>query len=216
MSPLDPFLTLDIAAADPAKPLTASVDLDGDGVGALALVVERADVGTLALREDFPPEGLQKLVDLADAQDRPLGEYLLSLPGSSNFGDERYRHELEQRLGQSLPVEEIAYIFWPVPLDGGEVGMIAARGGPLSEMHSMNQAYGCAAEACDQLRYFAECLLGSMHNIDVTDLLVGYDKKPWWTAQLRHKYAAMANEEKALFIRATGAKFGGGSPGVEL
>jgi hypothetical protein len=201
MSPADLHCTMDICDAARGTPISASRQPKAGAIGALALLVDRSNACELSTREDFPPEQFDRLLGCADSKGEPVEEFLLNIAKKANFDGQAYRSALESLLDTKLP----PYIFYPVPFDDGQTGILAA--GMNTMLWSMNEALAQTQDTDAQLVYFAECLLAGLHGVSVDDL-VGPDNGNLgaWPPNLRQEfiniYNKMSSEELSCFLEA--------------
>jgi hypothetical protein len=212
------YLAMDIEPIDRKAPITAHAGIDGGGVGALALEFDRASAPLIAAREEYDPAAFMRLLAMADAAGRAVGEFLLQLAERARFDLLAYRTALHAMLGYTSP----GYVFHPAPLDDGRVGIIAIGSGfdgsgdanlqSRRQMHGMDRLLKLgealtqdrfAVDIDGQLDYYSECLLGGMHGVCVSDLLGDAADGAPWMRDLAHRMAQAAADEGERFLRAT-------------
>jgi hypothetical protein len=201
MSPADRHCTMDICDAARGTSISAARQPKAGSIGALALLVGRSKAFELSTREDFPPDQFDRLLNLADSQGQPVEEFLLNIAKKSDFDGQVYRSALEALLGTKLP----PYLFYPVPFDDGQTGILAA--GMNTTLWSMDEAIAQTQDTDAQLVYFAECLLAERHGIGVDDLMGPSNVNLGaWAPNLRQDfvnlYNKMYSEELSCFLEA--------------
>jgi hypothetical protein len=201
MSPSDRHCTMDICDAVRGTPISASRQPKTGAIGALALLVDRSNAFELSTREDFPPDQFDRLLGLADSKGKPVEEFLLNIAKNADFDGQAYRSALESLLDTKLP----PYIFYPVPFDDGQTGILAA--GMNTMLWSMNEALAHTQDTDAQLLYFAECLLAGLHGVSVDDLAGPSNAKLGsWAPNLQQEflnlYNKMSSEELSCFLEA--------------
>jgi hypothetical protein len=213
-----PYLAMDIEPIDRAAPITAQLDANGGGIGALALEFDRKWARMIAQREEYSADAFERLLALADRAGRPLGDFLLDLAERTGFNLLAYRVALRELLGYTSP----GYVFHPLPFDDGRTAIVAIGSGidgsGDASIMSRRQQLGIdrllgLADALElsrlqldrdgQLGYFTECLLGGMHGTSVADLIDGLDPDAPVAHELRPHLRAAAAQETARFLAAT-------------
>src|SRR5262249_48256364 len=122
------YLAMDLEPVDATAAITASLKsakTNPFSIGALLLEFDREWAGKVSTREEYDPVQFLRLLEIADAHGRPLGEYLLSIAEHAGFSLDAYRAELFGILGYTSP----GYIFHPIPLDNGRVAIAAIGSG---------------------------------------------------------------------------------------
>ena len=217
------YLAMDLEPVDVQAPITAHLadsraPGETTGIGALGLVFDREWAPLIARREEYEPAKLLELIELADHARKPLGEYLLTIAEGVRFNLLAYRSALRELIGYTSH----GYIFHPVPLADGRVAIAAigsgfdGSGDPAipSKRHEygMDRLLGLAEalavtsfelEHEGQLGYFVECILGGIHGLAITDLMEGLDAASLLRTEVGRRLAAVAEQERALFMRAT-------------
>jgi hypothetical protein len=219
------YLAMDIEPIDRTQPLTANIvsrehkgHVSG-GIGGLLLTFDRADARLIAQREEYDPDAFEKLLAIAERAKQPLGEFLAAIARDARHDLLEYRRRLYQVVGYTSP----GYIFHPVEIDDGRTAIVAIGSGfdgsghpeVLSKRAELNMdrllaihealAHGLAGfDRAGQLGYFAECLLGGIHGVDVSDLADAFDPDAEWAIELAESFHAGAGEERDRFLRATG------------
>lgn len=202
MSAADRHYTMDICSMDSRAPISASRQPAAGAIGALALSVGCSQASRLAAREDFPPEQFERLLSLAESAGRPVEAFLLDIAKKNNFDTQAYRGALEALAGEKLP----PYIFWPIPFDEGQVGILA--GDMNTELWPMNEAARKTLDIEAQLVYFSECLMAGLHGIGIGDLICQGNATPGpREPEIRdlfiRTYNGMCAGEADLFLEAT-------------
>ena len=215
------YLAMDIEPLDPTRPIDARRGLRAAAgeFGAMGLEFERRWARDLARREEYDPDKFEELIARADRAGQAVGEYLLAIARDSGFEPLAYRRALARLLGYTSP----GYIFHPLPLDDGRVGLIAIGSGfdgsgdpavpsrrqqaAIANLMTLPQAMefsgAVSIEPAGQLGYFIECLLGGMHGLRVGDLLAGLEAAPELRARLGSLLAETAAAEREHFLAAT-------------
>lgn len=210
------YLAMDIEPRDRNAPITAHPD--GNGLGALLLEFDRAAAPILALREEYSPEHLVRLIEMADRAGLPLAEFLLEIDREANFDLLAYRRALNARLGYTSP----GYIFHPIALEDGRAAIVAIGSGyegsgdeavisrrrecGMADLHLLGSALAITTlpiERAGQIGYFGECVLGAIHGLQVGDLLGDFDSESEWGRELAGIVARAAEGETERFIAAT-------------
>jgi hypothetical protein len=212
------YLAMDIEPVDRATPISASIGLDGPGIGGLLLSFDRTDARKIAQREDYKSEVFERLIGLADRAGQPLGEFLMAITRETNFDLLAYRIRLREMLDYTSP----GYIFHPVPLDDGRFAIIAIGSGfegsgdpkvvsrrkefGMDRLLTLDESMRVEISGFDragQIGYYAECLLGGLHGVDVGDLALGFDTDADWVRDLAAHLEPIAAGERERFIEAT-------------
>jgi hypothetical protein len=209
---------MDIEPVDRAAPISASKGLDGAGIGGLLLSFDRTDARKIAQREDYKADAFERLIGLADRAGMPLGEYLMEIARGTNFDLLAYRIELRALLEYTSP----GYIFHPVAIDDGRVAIIAIGSGfegsgdpsvisrrrqfGMERLLSLEESLRVELPGFDragQIGYYAECILGGLHGVDVGDLAPRFDPDESWTRELAAHLEPIARGERERFLEAT-------------
>ncbi len=209
---------MDIEPVDRAAPISASMELDGAGIGGLLLSFDRIDARKIAQREDYKADAFERLMALADSAGMPLGEYLMEVASGTNFDLLAYRSALRATLDYTSP----GYIFHPVAVDDGRVAIIAIGSGfegsgdprivsrrrefGMERLLSLDESLRVELPGFDragQIGYYAMCILGGLHGVDVADLAAGFDADAEWTRELAAHLEPIARGERERFLEAT-------------
>jgi hypothetical protein len=213
------YLAMDLEPEERGAPITAGrADGAESGVGALLLEFDRSAAPLIARREEYSPEHFVRLVEMADRAGQPLGEYLLDIARATDFDLLGYRRALRDRLGYT----SAGYIFHPVAIEDGRAAIVAIGSGfegsgddtvvsrrrecGMAALHSLPSALRIATLPIDrtgQIGYFAECVLGAMHGLEVGDLLGDFDPESDWGRELARCITAAAQREPERFLEAT-------------
>lgn len=188
------------------------------GIGAVGLVFDREWAPLIARREEYSPEKLLELIARADAAGAALGEFLLDIARRNDFDLLAYRIELRKLLGYTSP----GYIFHPVPLEDGRVAIAAIGSGyegsgdpavrskrnelGMARLLTMREAMEVTSFTLDragQAGYFAECVLGGIHGLEVDDLMAELDLEADWGRELMRRLGHAAPGERDRFMTAT-------------
>ncbi len=211
------YLAMDIEPVDRAVPISVSI-VANDGIGGLLLTFDREYAPMIARREEYDPNGFARLIGLADRAGQPLGEYLMEIAGRTDFDLLAYRTELRALLEYTSP----GYIFHPVAIDDGRVAIIAIGSGfegsgdprvvsrrrefGMERLLSLEESLRIELPGFDragQIGYYAECILGGLHGVDVADLAVGFDADAKWARELSAHLGPIASGERERFLEAT-------------
>jgi hypothetical protein len=212
------YLAMDIEPIVRPVPLTASVGLEGGGIGALLLTFDRKSAPMIARREEYDPDAFERLIEIAERAGKPLGEFLIEIASGSNFDLLVYRMTLRTLLDYTSP----GYIFHPVQIDDGRVAIIAIgsgfEGSGDPRILSRRQEFGMdrllsleeslrveipGFDRAGQIGYYAECILGGMHGVDVSDLARRFDADAEWARDLAAHLGPLAAGERNRFFEAT-------------
>jgi hypothetical protein len=213
------YLAMDLDPVRRGEPIVARAGVDGDeGIGGVGLVFDREWAALIARREEYDSAKFLELIDRADAAGAGLGEFLLEIAQRTAFDLLAYRVELRKLLGYTSP----GYIFHPVPLDDGRVGIAAIGSGyegsgdpavrskrnelGMDRLLSMREAMEVRSFEIDregQAGYFAECVLGGMHGLAVDDLMTDVDLETEWGTELMRRFMLAAPGELERFMRAS-------------
>ncbi len=213
------YLAMDLEPVRRGEPIVARAGVDGDeGIGGVGLVFDREWAPLIARREEYDPAMFLELIARADAAGVSLGEFLLEIAWRTDFDLLAYRVELRSLLGYTSP----GYIFHPVPLADGRVGIAAIGSGyegsgdpavrskrnelGMDRLLSMREAMEVRSFELDragQTGYFAECVLGGMHGLAVDDLMTDLDLETDWGGELMRRFMLAAPGELERFMRAS-------------
>jgi len=212
------YLAMDIEPVDLAAPITASGAAADIGIGALLLTFDRESAPLIARREEYDPDAFVRLLGLADRAGKPLGEFLLEIADAANCDLLAYRIALRTILGYTSP----GYIFHPVEIDDGRVAIIAIGSGfdgsgdpaivsrrrqyQMERLLSLDESMRTGIPGFDragQVGYYAECVLGGLHGVDVSDLAPQFDEQAGWARELAAHLGPLAAGERKRFIEAT-------------
>jgi hypothetical protein len=218
------YLAMDLEPVRRGEPIVARAGVDApdkigaDGIGGVGLVFDREWAALIARREEYAPAMFLELIARADAAGAGLGEFLLEIARRTDFDLLAYRVELRKLLGYTSP----GYIFHPVPLADGRVGIAAIGSGyegsgdpavrsrrselGMDRLLSMREAMEVRSFELDragQAGYFAECVLGGMHGLAVDDLMTDLDLESDWGGELMRRFMSAAPGELERFMQAS-------------
>jgi hypothetical protein len=213
------YLAMDIEPVDRSLPFSASIaDDQHAGIGGLLLTFDRECAPLIARREEYKPDAFIRLIGMAERAGKPLGEYLMEIARATNFDLLAYRIKLLTMLGYTSP----GYIFHPIEIDDGRIGIIAIgsgfEGSGDPKIVSRRQEFGMESllsleeslrraipgfDRAGQIGYYAECILGGLHGLDVGDLLAGLDADAGCARELADHLGPLAHREHERFIEAT-------------
>ncbi|HVN91833.1 MAG TPA: hypothetical protein VMT61_18605 [Candidatus Binataceae bacterium] len=214
------YLAMDLEQIDGDAPIVADVTdgTDAEGIGVLGLVFDREWAPKIARREEYDPGKFVELIELADKANQPLGEFLLAIAQRTNFDHLAYRTALRELLDYTSE----GYIFHPIPLRDGRIGVAAIGSGfegsgdpsvrskrheyGMDRLLPLNEALSVSTFDLDtdgQVGYFVECLMGGIHGLGVADLAHGIDLASSLGADVKKRIAATLPLEHALFLQAT-------------
>lgn len=212
------YLAMDIEPVDRALPIRASSAAGDEGIGGLLLTFDRECAPLIARREEYDPDAFTRLIGIADRAGLPLGEFLMEIARGTNFDLLAYRIALRTMLDYTSP----GYIFHPIEIDGGRVAIIAIGSGfdgsGDSKVVSRRQQYKMdrlltldesirtelpGFDRAGQIGYYAECVLGGLHGVDVDDLATQLDDKAEWARELAAHLGPIASGERERFLEAT-------------
>ncbi len=215
------YLAMDIEPVDRRLPLRASTaaDLHGvGGIGGLLLTFDRESAPTIARREDYDAYAFERLIGFAERVGKPLGEYLMKIASGTNFDPLTYRMALRSMLDYTSR----GYIFHPIEIDDGRVAIIAIgsgfEGSGDPRIVSRRQEFGMdrllslkesvqvkipGFDRAGQIGYYAECMLGGLHGLDVGDLAPRFDPDAQLVRELAKHLGPIAAGERDRFIEAT-------------
>lgn len=199
-------------------------DANGTGIGALGLVFNRDTAPLIARREEYDAAKLDELLDLADHAEMPVGNFLFDIAKRTHFNLLAYRSALRELVGYTSP----GYIFHPLPLDDGQVAIVAIGSGfegsgdpdvqskrarfGMDRLLTLSEALAHPTFDMDphgQVGYYVECLLGGYHGIDVGDLVAalhnGPEKQPGVLGKqvFADRLTGLTEGERERFQRAT-------------
>jgi len=212
------YLAMDIEPIDRAAPICASIGLGGAGIGGLLLSFDRTDARKIAQREDYQADAFEHLIGLADREGKALGEYLMEIASGTKFDLLAYR----TRLRTMLDYTSAGYIFHPIEIDDGRIAIIAIgsgfEGSGDSRIVSRRRQFGMDRllsleesmrteipdfDCAGQIRYYAECILGGLHGLEVGDLAQRFDPQAGLARELAAHLGPIAAWERERFIEAT-------------
>ena len=212
------YLAMDLEPIDPASPISARAanGRGGDGIGALGLIFDRQWAPLIARREEYDERQFARLIEIADRDGQPLGNFLLEFARRTHWSLLGYRRALFELLGYTSE----GYIFHPVPLADGRVAIAAIGSGfdgsgdssvrskrgeyGMDRLLTLAEAMGLEAFELDragQVGYFVECLLGGWHGLAIEDLAADLAGEAW--SAIRARLAETAPGEHDRFLRAT-------------
>lgn len=211
------YLAMDLEPIDPILPISArSADDSSAGIGALGLVFDREWAPLISRREEYDEHKFVELIGLADDAGQPLGEFLHDIARRTNWNLLGYRCALNELLGYTSE----GYIFHPIPLSDGRVGVAAIgsgfEGSGDTAVRSKRNEYGMdrlltLAEALrvetfdldhdGQVGYFVECLLGGFHGLEIADLF--RDLNDDLAQKLHPRFHHVMTGERERFMTAT-------------
>jgi hypothetical protein len=212
------YLAMDIEPVDRGLPISASIAADDGGIGGLLLTFEREYAPLIARREEYDTDAFVRLIGFADRAGKPLGEFLLEIARETNFDLLAYRIALRTMLDYTSP----GYIFHPVPLDDGRIAIIAIGSGfdgsgdpkivsrrkefGMDRLLSLDESIRTELSGFDragQIGYYAECVLGGLHGVDVGDLAAGMNAEAGYVLELAAHLGPIAAGERERFLEAT-------------
>jgi len=224
------YLAMDIEPVDRAAPISASTGLGGAGIGGLLLTFDREYAPTIARREEYDADAFERLIGLADRAGKALGEYLMEIASGTNFDLLAYRIALRTMLDYTSP----GYIFHPIEIDDGRVAIIAIGSGfegsgdprivsrrrefAMDRLLSLDESVRLEIPGFDragQIGYYAECILGGLHGLEVGDLAPQFDPDAGLVSELAAHLGPIAVGERDRFIAATSidaVRYGGRFP----
>jgi hypothetical protein len=212
------YLAMDIEPVDRAVPFRATSTADDGGIGGLLLTFDRECAPLIARREEYDPEAFVRLIGIADSAGLPLGEFLMDIASGTNFDLLAYRMALRTMLDYTSP----GYIFHPIEIDGGRIAIIAIGSGfdgsgdskivsrrqqyKMDRLLSLDESMRTELPGFDragQIGYYAECVLGGVHGVDVGDLAAGFDAEAGCVLELAAHLGPIASGERERFLEAT-------------
>ena len=213
------YLAMDIEPVERGVALSASIaDTQNSGIGGLLLTFDREYARVIARREEYDADAFERLIELADRAGKPLGEYLMEIARAANFDLLAYRIKLRAMLGYTSP----GYIFHPVETDDGRIAIIAIGSGfegsgdpgivsrrkqfGMHRLLSLDESMRSEIPGFDragQIGYYAECILGGLHGLNVSDLAAEFDADAGWAREFVAHLGPIAKGERDRFILAT-------------
>jgi hypothetical protein len=212
------YLAMDIEPVVRVIPISASISADEAGIGGLLLTFDRECAPLIARREEYDPDAFIRLIALADRAGLPLGEFLMEIANDTNFDLLAYRIALRTMLDYTSP----GYIFHPIEIDDGRIAIVAIGSGfdgsgdpkvvsrrfqyKMDRLLSLDESMRTEISGFDragQIGYYAECVLGGLHGVDVGDLAQGFDADAGWVRDLAAHLGPIAAGERERFLEAT-------------
>src|SRR5580692_3086252 len=142
----------------------------------------------------------------------------MEIARGTDFNLLAYRVALRAVIGYSSP----GYIFHPIEIDDGRVAIIAIGSGfegsgdpaivsrrqqyKMDRLLSLDESMRTEIPGFDragQIGYYAECVLGGLHGVDVSDLASGFDADADWVRDLAAHLGPIAAGERERFLEAT-------------
>jgi hypothetical protein len=211
------YLAMDLEPIDPTMPISArTADGSYAGIGGLGLVFDREWAPLISRREEYDEHKFVELIGIADRAGQSLGQFLYEVAHRSNWNLLNYRRALKDLLGYTSE----GYIFHPIPLSDGRVGLAAIgsgfEGSGDAAVRSKRNEYGMdrlltLAEALHvktfdldpdgQVGYFVECLLGGFHGLEIADLVRDLDDD--LAQKLHPRFHHVVTGERERFMTAT-------------
>src|SRR5271169_6022353 len=195
------YLAMDIEPIERSAPISASIAADdsASGIGGLMLTFARDCAPLIARREEYDPDAFERLIGIAERAGKPLGKYLIEIARATNFDLLEYRIKLRAMLDYTSP----GYIFHPVEIDDGRIAIIAIGSGfdgsgdpaivsrrrqyQMERLLSLDESMRTEIPGFDragQIGYYAECVLGGLHGLNVGDLAPQFDETAGWAREL--------------------------------
>ena len=212
------YLAMDIEPVDHGAPMSASARRNDGGIGGLLLTFDREFAPLIARREEYDPDAFARLIAIADRAGQPIGEFLMEIARETDFDLLAYRVALRAVIGYTSP----GYIFHPIEIDDGRVAIIAIGSGfdgsgdsaivsrrqqyKMDRLLSLDESLRTEIPGFDragQIGYYAECVLGGLHGVDVSDLASGFDADADWVRDLAAHLGPIASGERERFLEAT-------------
>jgi len=209
---------MDIEPVDRGVPISASSAADSGGIGGLLLTFDREYAPLIARREEYDPDAFLRLIGLADRAGLPLGKFLMEIACDTNFDLLAYRIALLTMLDYTSP----GYIFHPIEIDDGRIAIVAIGSGfegsgdpkvvsrrfqyKMDRLLSLDESMRTEIPGFDragQIGYYAECVLGGLHGVDVDDLALGFHADGDWARDLAAHLGPIAAGERERFLEAT-------------
>jgi hypothetical protein len=198
--------------------MSASAGRNDGGIGGLLLTFDRECAPLIARREEYDPDAFERLIAIADRAGKPIGEFLMEIARETDFDLLAYRVALRGVIGYTSP----GYIFHPIEIDDGRVAIIAIGSGfdgsgdpaivsrrqqyKMDRLLSLDESLRTEIPGFDragQIGYYAECVLGGLHGVDVGDLASGCDVDADWVRDLVAHLGPIASGERERFLEAT-------------
>ncbi len=212
------YLAMDIEPVDRDVAISASSAADKGGIGGLLLTFDREFAPLIARREEYDPDAFERLIAIAEGAGKPVGEFLMEIARETDFDLLAYRVALRAVIGYTSP----GYIFHPIEVDDGRVAIIAIGSGfdgsgdpaivSRRQQHKMDRLLSLdeslrtkipGFDRAGQIGYYAECVLGGLHGVDVGDLASGFDADADWVRDLAAHLGPIAAGERERFLEAT-------------
>jgi hypothetical protein len=212
------YLAMDIEPVDRESPMSAYAGSNDAGIGGLLLTFNRELAPLIARREEYDPDAFERLMAIAERAGKPLGEFLIEIARETNFDLLTYRVALRTILGYTSP----GYIFHPIEIDDGRIAIIAIGSGfegsgdpaivsrrqqyKMDRLLSLDESMRTEIPGFDragQIGYYAECVLGGLHGVDVGDLVLGFEADADWARDLAAHLGPIAAGERERFLEAT-------------
>lgn len=212
------YLAMDIEPVVRGLPIRASSIAGKDGIGGLLLTFDREYAALIARREEYDPDAFVRLIGIADRAGLPLGEFLMDIASGTNFDLLAYRMALRTMLDYTSP----GYIFHPIEIDDGRIAIIAIGSGfdgsgdsrivsrrqqyKMDRLLSLDESMRTELPGFDragQIGYYAECVLGGLHGVDVADLAAAFDAEAACVLELAAHLGPIASGERERFLEAT-------------
>lgn len=212
------YLAMDIEPVERHVPISASISAGEAGIGGLLLTFDRECAPLIARREEYDANVFERLIGLADRAGLPLGLFLMEIANDTNFDLLAYRVALRTMLDYTSP----GYIFHPIEIDDGRVALIAIGSGfdgsgdpevvsrrrqyKMHRLLSLDESMRTEIPGFDragQIGYYAECVLGGLHGVDVGDLTSQFDVEAEWARELAAHLGPIAAGERERFLAAT-------------
>jgi hypothetical protein len=212
------YLAMDIEPVDRESPMSVSAGRNDAGIGGLLLTFEREFAPLIARREEYDPDAFERLIGIAERAGKPIGEFVMEIARETNFDLLAYRVALRTMIGYTSP----GYIFHPMEIDDGRIAIIAIGSGfegsgdpgivsrrqqyKMDRLLSLDESMRTEIPGFDragQIGYYAECVLGGLHGVDVGDLATGFDADADWVRDLAAHLGPLAAGERERFLEAT-------------
>jgi hypothetical protein len=212
------YLAMDIEPVDRESPMSVSAGRNDAGIGGLLLTFDREFAPLIARREEYDPDAFERLIAIAERAGQPIGEFLMEVARETDFDLMAYRVALRAILGYTSP----GYIFHPIEIDDGRVAIIAIGSGfdgsgdpaivsrrqqyKMDRLLSLDESLRTEIPGFDragQIGYYAECVLGGLHGVDVGDLASGFEADADWVHDLAAHLGPIAAGERERFLEAT-------------
>lgn len=213
------YLAMDIEPAQRGLPITASIAANGNGgIGGLLLTFDREYAPMIARREEYDPDAFERLIALADRASQSLGDFLMAIAAAAKFDLLEYRIRLRAMLGYTSP----GYIFHPIEIDDGRIAIVAIGSGfdgsgdpaivsrrrefGMDRLLSLEESMRTEMPGFDragQVGYYAECVLGGLHGLGISDLVSKFDTDAVSVRELAAHLGPIARDERERFIQAT-------------